>query len=155
MPQSRLGSMQWKILDPQNFLGLNILKGWLEDLLSQAKEFRFDILFNIQFDIWFKIWFHIGFIIRFNIPFIQWLIYDWNSPDISVRYGLGTVFSRVPYLSTFKNFPTSARGGGRGHKISMFSQIQNSLNNHGGRIKKIMDFSHIFGTFLIWIAPLA
>ena len=74
------------------------------------------------------------------------LIYDLNSPNVSVRYDLGTVFARVRGGATFSNLSTF-------QIFPKFSLIfsppnQNSLNYpKGGGVQTFMDFLHIFVTF--------
>ena len=82
-----------------------------------------------------------------------------NSPFI-VFYSL-TVLARVrggatmSKYSTFQIFPNFGRGGG-GHRKSIFSQIQKSPNYpRVGGVKKIMDFFHNLGHFLLRMLPLA
>ena len=69
----------------------------------------------------------------------------------------------VPYLrggsedskfSQFQIFPKLGTGGG--HRISNFSQIQKSPKHPrgGGGVKKIVDFFHFLGHFLIRRLPL-
>ena len=65
-----------------------------------------------------------------------WPIYEYNSPNVSVGYDLGTVLARV-------------RGGATISKKSTFQIFPNFL---GGGVKKIMDFFQNLGHF--FLAPL-